>query len=72
MSKKKVKAKKKTSVKRKNKTDNMVRETAYGDPTPVRPVSEYYDLKTNEPYPKLIFRQDSWWTRLQRFFGFIP
>lgn len=69
--------KKKKCVKKskcKKKCNNSCkREKAYGDPMPVkplRPVSEYYDLKTGEIYPKIFFR-DSWWIRLKRFFGII-
>jgi len=50
------------------------REKAYGDPNPVkplRPVSEYYNLKKNEIYPKIFFKEN-WWTKLKRFLGLIP
>lgn len=68
----KKKKSKKTRIKKKIKT-RICDEKVYGDPTPVkptRPVSEYYNTKTGEIYPKIFFR-DSWWTRLKRFFGII-
>lgn len=37
-----------------------------------KPVCEYYNTTTGEIYPKIFFRKDSLWTRLQRFFGFLP
>lgn len=70
MRKKKKVTRKKTVQKKRNKKTLI--EKTYGDPQPVRPVSEYYNTETYEPYPKLIFRQDSLWTRIKRFFGFIP
>jgi hypothetical protein len=72
MTKKKVKPKKKTSVKRKTKTNNIVREKTTGDANPVRPASEYYNLESGEIYPKIFFRQDTLWDKIKRFFGFIP
>ena len=38
----------------------------------LRPVSDYYDLDTGEIYPKIFFRQDSLWTKIKRFFGYLP
>lgn len=68
---KKIKAKKKLTPK-KSLPQTDAREKAYGDPVPVRPVSDYYDLKTGEVYPKIFFREDSWWDKIKRFFGYIP
>lgn len=48
---------------------------SYGEPQPVkivRPVKEYYNTETGEIYPKVFFRQDSWWDKIRRFFGYIP
>lgn len=73
MSKKKKVAKaKKKCCKKKKVCDSTIPEKAYGDPMPVRPVSEYYNTQTNEIYPKIFFRQDSLWDKIKRFFGFIP
>ena len=66
--KKKIVSKKKPLCKKKIPT----REKAYGDPVPVRPASDYYDLQTGEIYPKIFFRQDSLWDKIKRFFGYIP
>lgn len=50
---------------------NCSREKVYGDPNPVRPVSDYYNLQTGEIYPKIFFKE-SWWTRFKRFLGIVP
>jgi hypothetical protein len=42
-----------------------------GEPYPVRPVSEYYNLETGEIYPKVLFKE-SLWTRFLRFIGLVP
>lgn len=70
-----VKKKKKTTVKKANKAKKVAkdstREKVVGEPNPVRPVNEYYDLKTGEIYPKIFFHE-SWWTKFKRFLGLIP
>jgi hypothetical protein len=73
--KKKVVAKKSPTKKKvaKKKCDNIYeREKAYGDPMPVRPVSDYYNVETGENYPKVFFTHDTIWTKIKRFFGFVP
>ena len=47
------------------------REKVYGEPYPVRPVSEYYNLETGEIYPKVLFKE-SLWTKFLRFIGLAP
>lgn len=69
------KKKQKTSPKKKKsikKTKCSSREKVCGEPQPViaQPTLSYD--QNGEVYPKLIFRPDSWWTRLLRFFGFVP
>lgn len=43
------------------------REKAYGEPTPVKPLTYVND----ELYPKLIFKE-SLWTRFLRFLRLVP
>jgi hypothetical protein len=73
--KKKISSKKKPcSLEKCNKNQcvkNCGKEKAFGDPSPVRPVGEYYNLQTGEIYPKIFFKE-SWWTKLKRFFGLVP
>jgi len=72
-SKSKKKCAKKSSCK-KSCGQSCNKEKVYGDPNvvkPLRPVSEYYNLATNEIYPKIFFRE-TWWTKLKRFLGLIP
>lgn len=64
--KKNIKSAKKTPSKSPSKKCGRIKSQSK------RPVSEYYNLKTNEIYPKLIFREDSWWIRIKRFLGLIP
>ena len=52
----------------KKKCDQTIREKVCGEPYPVRPVSEYYNLETGEIYPKVFFKE-SWWIRFKRFLG---
>lgn len=69
MSKKKDNNKIKKSKSCSKRCDKVcTREKVYGEPYPVRPVSEYYNLKTGEIYPKVFFKE-SWWTRFKRFLG---
>lgn len=42
-------------------------EKAYGEPQKIIPVS-----KTDKDYPKLIFKSDSLWNKIRRFFGYLP
>jgi hypothetical protein len=72
MAKKKIKQKKKTVPKKKTRVDSTPMEKAYGDPVPVRPVSDYYNVETGENYPKIFFTPDTIWTKIKRFFGFVP
>lgn len=72
-SKSKKKCAKKSSCK-KSCGQSCNKEKVYGDPNvvkPLRPVSEYYNLATNEIYPKIFFRE-TWWTKLKRFLGLMP
>lgn len=68
----KKKSVKKTKTVNKINNDTEIREKAFGDPVVVRPVSEYYNLESGEIYPKIFFRQDSLWTKIKRFFGYLP
>lgn len=65
------KKKSKKSKKSKKVTKDIVREKVIGEPNPVRPANEYYDLKTGEIYPKIFFNE-SWWTKFKRWIGLIP
>jgi hypothetical protein len=69
--KKKVKSKSKKKAPKKSCSKSISCEKAYGDPMPVRQVSEHYNLETGEIYPK-IFLTESWWVKLKRFLGLIP
>jgi hypothetical protein len=66
--KKTTKPKKKTT----KKNTSPPREKAYGDPMPVRPVSDYYNTETGEIFPKVFLPQDSLWTKIKRLLGFQP
>lgn len=58
---------------RNSETRSLLREKAYGEPTPIkplRPVSEYYNLETNEIYPKIFFKEGLW-TKFLRFLGLV-
>lgn len=72
MSKKKVKPKKKSVAKKPKKKTAPQREKAFGDPMIVRPVTEFYNVRTGEIYPKIFFRKDTFWDKIKRFFGYIP
>jgi hypothetical protein len=67
MTKKKVKKKIKTKPHKKKSKKKS--ECSQGCK---RPVSDYYDIKTGEIYPKIFFRQDTLWDKIRRFFGYIP
>lgn len=64
---KKSSKKKKATKKRKSSIEKV-----YGEPSSVKPVREYYSLKSNEIYPKIFFRKDTMWDKIKRFFGYIP
>lgn len=69
--------KKKKTIKPKTKRTNSKkkpieqREKAYGDPMPVRPVSDYYNTTTGEIFPK-VFLKESLWTKIKKFLGLQP
>jgi hypothetical protein len=84
----KKKKKKTPKKMKKGNSNKCSREKVCGEPQPVisesqkkagqaldkifkQPPSLSYD-QNGEVYPKLIFKPDSWWTRLLRFLGFVP
>lgn len=65
------KSSKKKKATKKSKRKSSI-EKVYGEPSSVKPVREYYSLKSNEIYPKIFFRKDTMWDKVKRFFGYIP
>ena len=86
MSKKKVKQTKKVSkiksskkkVAKSPKTNKLIEnnnldqpiEKVYGEPQKVIPVK--CSKECSQKCPKLIFKKDSFWNKIQRFFGYLP
>lgn len=66
MTKKKKRAAKKSGKKKSNKKN--IREKAYGDPMPVKPVLSYVN---EEIYPRIHLRPESLWSKIKRFLGLM-